>query len=158
MGAELGSLREWNHDSSLDWHLAREPLNAGLLRFLADLGRLYRERSELWREDPDFSGFQWLDADDRDHSVYGYLRRDGGRSLIVLLNLTPVPRPGYRAGAPQDGRWSLLLSSDAPQYGGSGYGVAPEVSAESTPWQHQAASLLIDLPPLGAVVFAHEPD
>jgi 1,4-alpha-glucan branching enzyme len=158
MGAELGSRREWNHDSSLDWHLAGEPLNAGLLRFLADLGRLYRERSELWREDPDFSGFQWLDADDRDHSVYGYLRRDGGRSLIVLLNLTPVPRPGYRAGAPRDGRWSLLLSSDAPQYGGSGYGLVPEVSAGSIPWQHQAASMLVDLPPLGAVVLADEPD
>ena len=158
MGAELGSEREWNHDSSLDWHLGREPLNAGLLRFLADLGRLYRERSELWREDPDYSGFQWLEADDRDHSVYGYLRRDGGRSVMVLLNLTPVPRPGYRAGAPQPGRWSLLLSSDDQQYGGGGYGVVPEVSAGSTPWQHQPASVLVDLPPLGVVVLAHEPD
>jgi 1,4-alpha-glucan branching enzyme len=158
MGAELGSLREWHHDSSLDWHLADEPLNAGLLRFLADLGRLYRERPEFWREDPDYSGFQWLDADDRDHSVYAYLRRDGGRSVVVLLNLTPVPRPGYQAGAPAEGRWSLLLSSDAPQYGGSGYGLVEDVRTEPTPWQHQPASFRIDLPPLGAVVLAHEPD
>ncbi len=158
MGAELGSLREWNHDSSLDWHLADEPLNAGLLRFLADLGRLYRERPEFWREDPDYSGFQWLDADDREHSVYAYLRRDGGRSVVVLLNLTPVPRPGYQAGAPAEGRWSLLLSSDAPQYGGSGYGLVEDVRTELTPWQHQPASFRIDLPPLGAVVLAHEPD
>ncbi len=158
MGAELGSLREWNHDSSLDWHLADEPLNAGLVRFLADLGRLYRERPEFWREDPDYSGFQWLDADDRDHSVYAYLRRDGGRSVVVLLNLTPVPRPGYQAGAPAEGRWSLLLSSDAPQYGGSGYGLVEDVRTELTPWQHQPASFRIDLPPLGAVVLAHEPD
>jgi len=158
MGAELGSLREWHHDSSLDWHLAHEPLNAGLLRFLADLGRLYRERPEFWREDPDYSGFQWLDADDRDHSVYAYLRRDGGRSVVVLLNLTPVPRPGYQAGAPAEGRWSLLLSSDAPQYGGSGYGLVEDVRTEPTPWQHQPVSFRIDLPPLGAVVLAHEPD
>jgi 1,4-alpha-glucan branching enzyme len=158
MGAELGSLREWHHDSSLDWHLADEPLNAGLLRFLADLGRLYRERPEFWREDPDYSGFQWLDADDRDHSVYAYLRRDGGRSVVVLLNLTPVPRPGYQAGAPAEGRWSLLLSSDAPQYGGSGYGLVEDVRTEPTPWQHQPVSFRIDLPPLGAVVLAHEPD
>ena len=158
MGAELGSLREWNHDSSLDWHLADEPLNAGLVRFLADLGRLYRERPEFWREDPDYSGFQWLDADDRDHSVYAYLRRDGGRSAVVLLNLTPIPRPGYQAGAPAEGRWSLLLSSDAPQYGGSGYGLVEDVRTELTPWQHQPASFRIDLPPLGAVVLAHEPD
>jgi 1,4-alpha-glucan branching enzyme len=158
MGAELGSFQEWNHDSSLDWHLAAQPLNAGLLRFVADLGQLYRERSEFWREDPDYSGFQWLDADDRDHSVYGYLRRDGSRSVMVLLNLTPVPRPGYRAGAPAPGRWSLLLSSDASQYGGSGYGVVPDLATEATPWQHQPVSLLVDLPPLGAVVLAHEPD
>jgi 1,4-alpha-glucan branching enzyme len=158
MGAELGSVREWNHDSSLDWHLAGQELNAGLLRFLADLGRLYRERSELWREDPDYSGFQWLDADDRDHSIYAYLRRDRGRSVIVLLNLTPMPRPGYRAGAPEAGRWSLLLSSDATEYGGGGYGLVGEVSAGPTPWQRQPASLLVDLPPLGAVVLAHEPD
>jgi len=158
MGAELGSLREWHHDSSLDWHLADEPLNAGLLRFLADLGRLYRERPEFWREDPDYSGFQWLDADDREHSAYAYLRRDGGRSVVVLLNLTPVPRPGYQAGAPAEGRWSLLLSSDAPQYGGSGYGLVEDVRTEPTPWQHQPASFRIDLPPLGAVVLAHEPD
>jgi 1,4-alpha-glucan branching enzyme len=158
MGAELGSEREWNHDSSLDWHLAGQELNAGLLRFLADLGRLYRERSELWREDPDYSGFQWLDADDRDHSIYAYLRRDRGRSVIVLLNLTPMPRPGYRAGAPEAGRWSLLLSSDATEYGGGGYGLVGEVSAGPTPWQRQPASLLVDLPPLGAVVLAHEPD
>ena len=77
---------------------------------------------------------------------------------MVLLNLTPVPRPGYRAGAPAAGRWTLLLSSDASQYGGSGYGVVPDLATESTPWQHQPASLLVDLPPLGAVVLAHEPD
>jgi len=104
------------------------------------------------------TGFQWLDADDRDHSVYAYLRRDGGRSVVVLLNLTPVPRPGYQAGAPAEGRWSLLLSSDAPQYGGSGYGLVEDVRAEAIPWQHQPASLRVDLPPLGAVVLAHEPD
>jgi 1,4-alpha-glucan branching enzyme len=158
MGAELGSLREWNHDSSLDWHLGDEPLNAGLLRFVADLGRLYRARPEFWREDPDYSGFQWLAADDRDHSVYAYLRRDGSRCVVVLLNLTPVPRPGYQTGAPREGRWSLLLSSDAPQYGGGGYGLVEDVRTEPIPWQHQPASFRVDLPPLGAVVLGHEPD
>jgi 1,4-alpha-glucan branching enzyme len=126
MGSELGSRREWNHDGSLDWHLAGEPPTAGLLRFLADLGALYRARAELWRGDPDLAGFQWLDADDRDHSIYGYLRRDGDRALVVLLNLTPVPRADYRAGAPAEGRWSLLLSSDHPAYGGGGYGLVSE--------------------------------
>jgi 1,4-alpha-glucan branching enzyme len=158
MGCELGSRREWNHDSSLDWHLEREPLHAGLLRFLVDLGAVYRGRAELWRVDPDPSGFSWLDADDRDHSIYSYFRRDGDRVLITLLNLTPVPRHEYHAGAPLPGRYTLLLSSDDPSYGGSGFGVASHCRAEPPGWQHQSASFRIGLPPLGAVLLAYDPE
>ena len=157
MGSELGSYREWNHDSSLDWHLEARPLNGGLMRFLGDLGAVYRERSELWRRDPDLDGFRWLDADDRDQSVYAYLRRDGDAVLLVLLNLTPVPRPGYRAGAPLPGRYSLVLSSDHPSYGGSGYELPGEVETEAVEWQHQPLSLRVSLPPLGALLLAHRP-
>jgi 1,4-alpha-glucan branching enzyme len=158
MGSELGSQREWNHDGSLDWHLEREPLPGGLLRFLADLGSVYRDRSELWRCDPDYAGFTWLDADDRDRSIYSYLRRDGDRVIVVLLNLTPVPRHDYRCGAPREGRYRLLLSSDDPSYGGSGFGLVSEVRAEPVAWQNQPASFLIGLPPLGAVLLAGDGD
>jgi 1,4-alpha-glucan branching enzyme len=157
MGAELGSRREWNHDQSLDWHLLDQPLNAGLDRFVAELGALYRERPELWRGDGDPEGFTWLDADDRDHSVYAYLRRDRDRTAVVLLNLTPVPRHDYRAGVPHAGRYGLLLSSDHPGYGGSGFGLVDRVASETQPWQGQPLSVRIGLPPLGAVVLGHEP-
>jgi 1,4-alpha-glucan branching enzyme len=157
MGAELGSRREWNHDRSLDWHLLEEPLNAGLDRFVADLGAVYRERPELWRADADPTGFAWLDADDRDHSVYAYLRRDGDRTAVVLLNLTPVPRHDYRAGVPHAGAYRLLLSSDDGRYGGSAFGMVDRVVAEPQPWQHQPHSVQIGLPPLGGVILGHEP-
>ena len=157
MGSELGSEREWNHDTSLDWHLESRPLNGGLMRFLGDLGAVYREHSELWRCDPDLEGFRWLDADDRDQSVYAYLRRDGDRVLLVLLNLTPVPRPDYRCGAPVGGRYAMLLSSDDRRYGGSGYGLAGELETEAVAWQHQPVSLRVSLPPLGAVLLANLP-
>jgi 1,4-alpha-glucan branching enzyme len=158
MGSELGSRREWNHDSSLDWHLEAEPLHGGLLRFIADLGAVFRARSELWRADPDPSGFSWLDPDDRDHSIYSYFRRDGDRILLVLLNLTPVPRHDYRSGAPQAGRYWMALSSDDPKYGGGGFGIVPELRAEPAAWQNQPASFRIGLPPLGAVLLAHDPE
>jgi 1,4-alpha-glucan branching enzyme len=157
MGSELGSYREWNHDTSLDWHLESRPLNGGLMRFLGDLGAVYRERSELWRGDPDLEGFRWLDADDRDQSVYAYLRRDGDKVMLVLLNLTPVPRPGYRAGAPVSGRYAIVLSSDDAKYGGSGFGMEGELETEPVEWQHQPVSLRVSLPPLGAVLLAHQP-
>jgi 1,4-alpha-glucan branching enzyme len=158
MGSELGALREWNHDGSLDWHLEHQGLHGGLVQFLADLGSVFRSRSELWRTDPDPSGFSWLDADDRDHSIYAYFRRDEDRILLVYLNLTPVPRHDYRSGAPRMGRYTLLLSSDDPKYGGAGFGLVPEVLAEPTAWQNQPASLRIGLPPLGAVLLAYDPE
>jgi 1,4-alpha-glucan branching enzyme len=153
MGSELGSRREWNHDTSLDWHLSEQPLNAGLLRFLADLGALYRARPELWRADSDPAGFAWLDPDDRQHSILSYLRRDGERHLLVLLNLTPVPREGYRAGAPASGAYDVILSSDDLRYGGSGHAPA-RFSSEPVPWQGQSRSVVLTLPPLGALVLA----
>jgi 1,4-alpha-glucan branching enzyme len=156
MGSELGSYREWNHDTSLDWHLESQPLNGGLMRFLGDLGAVYREQSALWRADPDLEGFRWLDADDRDQSIYAYVRRDGEKVLLVLLNLTPVPRPDYRTGAPLEGGYALVLSSDDPKYGGGGYGLAGELHTEPVPWQHQPFSLRVSLPPLGAVLLAHQ--
>ncbi len=157
MGSEIGVRREWDHDSSVDWHLESEPLHAGLERFLEDLGAVYRGRSELWRTDPDLAGFRWLDADDRDHSIYSYIRRDGDRIVVVLLNLTPVPRHDHLSGAPNAGRYTMLLSSDDPKYGGGGFGLVPEVIADATAWQNQPASFRIGLPPLGAVLLAYDP-
>jgi 1,4-alpha-glucan branching enzyme len=153
MGGELGSNREWNHDSSLDWHLSEHPLTAGLLRFLEDLGRMYRERSALWRADSEPAGFTWLDPDDRQHSILAFLRHDDIRHVMVLLNLTPVPREGYRAGAPAGGDYDIILSSDDLKYGGSGYG-SGRVPAQPIPWQRQPYSVVLTLPPLGAVVLA----
>jgi 1,4-alpha-glucan branching enzyme len=154
MGGELGSRREWNHDSSLDWHLTHQPLNAGLLRFLEDLGAIYLKHPELWCADSDPAGFTWLDPDDRQHSILSYLRHDGGRHAVVLLNLTPLPREGYRAGAPASQAYDVILSSDDLKYGGSGHGTTGRIGAEPVPWQGQPHSLVVTLPPLGALVLA----
>ncbi len=158
MGSELGSTREWNHDTSLDWHLSGYPLNAGLLRFLADLSSVYLGRPELWRGDPVPETFSWLDADDRDHSIYSFFRRDGAGVVIALFNLTPVPRHDFRVGAPEAGRYRLLLSSDAGIYGGSGFGLVDGVGTEPVAWQRQEVSFRIGLPPLGALLLARELD
>jgi 1,4-alpha-glucan branching enzyme len=158
MGSELGSRREWNHDTSLDWHLANRPLNAGLLRFVADLSETYRSRPELWRGDSVPESFAWLDPDDRNTSIYSFVRRDGDGIVIALMNLTPVPRHDYRAGAPRAGSYRVLLSSDAERYGGSNFGIVERVESEEIPWNYQPVSFRIGLPPLGAVLLAWEPD
>jgi 1,4-alpha-glucan branching enzyme len=78
--------------------------------------------------------------------------------LLVLLNLTPVPRPDYRSGAPSAGRYTMVLSSDDPRYGGGGFGLVPELRAERVAWQTQPASIRLGLPPLGAVLLASAPE
>jgi 1,4-alpha-glucan branching enzyme len=158
MGSELGSTREWNHDTSLDWHLVNRPFNAGLLRFLADLSETYRSRPELWRGDSVPESFAWLDPDDRQHSTYSFLRRDGNGIVIALFNLTPVPRHDYRVGVPRAGSYRMLLSSDADTYCGSSFGLVERVETEDVQWNYQPVSFRIGLPPLGAVLLAWEPD
>jgi 1,4-alpha-glucan branching enzyme len=154
MGTELAQEREWNHDTSLDWHLAEDPARAAFARFLADLGGLYRARPCLWRRDHEPEGFRWIDCADRDHSVIAYTRHDGPDELAIVLNLTPVPRSDYRIGVSRGGAHRVILSSDDPAYGGSGAGSAGALVAEDHAFHDRPASLRLTLPPLGAVILA----
>ena len=154
MGTELAQATEWNHDSSLDWHLVNEPRQRGLLQFMRDLGRVYNERAPLWRRDHDPEGFSWIDVADRDNSVISYVRRDGSDHVVVVLNLTPVPREEYVIGAPAAGSYVQLLSSDDAIYGGSGYRTREVVETERAPMHGYQQSMRLTLPPLGAVVLA----
>jgi 1,4-alpha-glucan branching enzyme len=154
MGSELAPWTEWNHDRSLDWHLGQEGMHHSFGRFVADLGRVYREHPALWRHDHGWEGFAWIDVADRDNSVLSYVRRDGEDHVIVVLNLTPVPRADYRIGAPAAGEYRMLISSDDLAYGGSGFGVVPAVHTEAAPFHGYPQSVVLGLPPLGAVVLA----
>ena len=152
MGSELAPPGEWNHDVSLDWHLADDPLRAGLLRFFEDLGGFYKRTPALWRADPDPEGFAWIDCADRENSVISYLRRAGDELVLVVLNFTPVPREEYRVGTPRSGRHLCRFSSDDPRYGGSQYQALRVVDAEPSPFHGHPQSLVLRLPPLAAVV------
>ena len=153
MGTELAPEREWDHDRSLDWHLENEPLRAGLRRFLAELGELYHELAPFWRGDPDRDGFRWIDCTDRDQSVITFLRSDGEQQVLVILNLTPMPRSAYRIGVPVTAIWRCRFDSDARVYGGSDFPLQGEVESEPLPQHGFDQSLALDLPPLSALVF-----
>jgi 1,4-alpha-glucan branching enzyme len=152
MGTELAPDREWNHDASLDWHLVSDPPRQAFGRFVEELGRLYLETPALWRRDPDPEGFTWIDASDRDQSIISYVRRDEDSEVLVVLNLTPVPRAGYRVGAPRPGRWIRRFSSDDRRFGGSEFETLAEAATEPVPLHGQQQSLQLHLPPLGALV------
>ncbi len=157
MGTELAPHREWNHDVSLEWHLLDDPKRAGLMAFMQALGSLYREHSCFWRLDHEPSGFSWIDVADREQSIVSFVRRDGSSHAVVVLNLTPVPRNAYRIGAPASGTYRYALSSDDEQFGGSGFERPEIVATEAEPYHGFVQSMLLDLPPLSAVVLLPEP-
>jgi 1,4-alpha-glucan branching enzyme len=152
MGTELAPYAEWNHDGSLDWHLGEQPARRGFAHFLATLGAFYQSRSCFWRSDPDADGFAWIDCADRDASVVSFQRRDGDAHVVVVLNLTPVPRPGYRVGVPTHAAYALRLDSDAAEFGGSGHPMPATFSPEPVPWHGHPQSIVVRLPPLGALL------
>ena len=155
MGVELATWSEWNHDTSLDWHLLRDdPRRAAFCLFVTRLAHVYRECSPLWRADESWEGFQWIDVADRDNSVVSYVRRDGDRHAVVVMNLTPVPREDYRIGVPSAGTYRKLLSSDDSEWGGSGHAAVDRLETEPAPFHGFPQSISLTLPPLGAVVFA----
>jgi 1,4-alpha-glucan branching enzyme len=153
MGGELGQWSEWNHDSSLDWHLLDQPQHAGLQRWVADLNNLYRDQLALHQIDFQAAGFEWVDANDWEQSVISFMRHDRARqeSVLVIANFTPVVREGYRVGVPERGEWRELLNSDAEVYGGSGVGNMGGVQARPIPYHGRPYSLSLMLPPLGVL-------
>jgi 1,4-alpha-glucan branching enzyme len=154
MGSEMAPDREWDHDGSLDWHLMGEPLRAGLVQFMRDLHKAYVETPCFWRTDTDPAAFAWIDCDDRANSVISWWRRDGEDIRVMVANFTPVPRSGYRVGAPRSGRWRTVLSTDEPRFGGSQFATRDEVETEARPWHRYPDSMVLDLPPLGLLVLA----
>jgi 1,4-alpha-glucan branching enzyme len=157
MGGEFGQWREWDHDSSLDWHLLEQPEHEKLQRWVADLNRLYREEPRLHELDFDPAGFEWIDANASEDSVLSYLRRDrSGGELLAVFNFTPVPRREYLVGVPTGGYWQEVLNSDAEAYGGSGIGNMGGVEATPVPFHGRSHSVALTLPPLGAVLFRRE--
>jgi 1,4-alpha-glucan branching enzyme len=156
MGGEIAQEREWNHDTSLDWHLLDDPLHDGVRQLIKDLNRTYRELPALHQRDAEAAGFQWIVADDADNSVIAWARYgdDPDDIAIVVSNFTPVPRDGYRIGVPRPGFYQEVLNTDAATYGGSNVGNLGGVEAEETESHGQPCSLQLTLPPLGTLILA----
>jgi len=154
MGGEFGQRREWNHDTSLDWHLTNQREHAGIQRWVADLNKLYRREPALHANEFQQSGFEWVDVGDVEQSIIGFLRRGKTPEDVVLVvaNFTPIPRHGYRVGVPHGGHWRELVNSNAETYGGTGMGNLGGVEAEATQVHGRAYSLNLTLPPL-AILF-----
>jgi 1,4-alpha-glucan branching enzyme len=163
-GGEFGQYKEWAFDASLDWNLLGETaFHAQLMAYVTELNRLYRSYPALHAHDVGLEGFEWIDANDAENSVYSFFRRGKGPRdvLVAVFNCTPIPRYEYRIGMPSAGsdfvgRWKELLNSDSEIFGGSGLGNLGVVDAERFPCHGRDASVRLTLPPLSALYFVPE--
>jgi 1,4-alpha-glucan branching enzyme len=152
MGTELAMDREWDHDRSLDWHLAEDPMRKGFQNFMADLGRFYLTEPALWEKDHQADGFRWIDCQDWQQSVIVYMRNSREGWVVVAVNLTPVPRFGYRIGVPEAPYYREEINSDSIWYGGSNLGNLGRIQTDPLPFHSFAQSLVLTLPPLSCIL------
>ena len=158
MGGEFGQRREWQHESFLEWFVLEQAEHAGVRDWVRDLNRYYRATPALFENDFEATGFEWIDSSDAASSVLSYLRkpRGQGRTVLVVCNLTPLPRRHYVIGAPCGGRWREALNSDAACYGGSGVGNYGGVDARADAAHGRPWSIDLTLPPLSVLVLESE--
>ena len=157
MGNEFAQLSEWNHDSSLEWHLLDQAPHAQMLKLVTDLNHLYQAEDAL-HYDFDANEFEWVDANDSRNSIISFLRKGHkGEYILCVYNFTPVPRPGYRIGVPHKGFWQEILNSDADHYGGGGVGNMGGVEAIAESLHGRPFLINLTLPPLGGVMLKWKP-
>lgn len=158
MGGELGQWNEWNHRQSLDWNLLDFEPHRGVQLLLRDLNQLYRGNPALYQTDFSPEGFEWIECQDVENSIFSFARRSaGGEELLVfVLNFTPIPRRSYRMGVPEKGYYRELINSDAALYGGSNIGNDGGAEAQAIPWHQYQHSVEIQLPPLGMLILHRE--
>ena len=156
MGCEVAQYEEWNHDATLPWNVLNFPLHQGISSIVSDLNQIYKNKSALHYYDFEDQGFSWIDCTDADHSIISYQRKHHGKTIIVVLNFTPVPRENYRLGAPLPGQYHEILNSDSTHYGGTNVGNSGIIYTENESWMNQPCSLILNLPPLAGIVLEHK--
>jgi 1,4-alpha-glucan branching enzyme len=155
MGQEFAQGAEWSEARALDWWQTDLPQHRGVQALVRDLNQLYRTRPALHARDCEGEGFEWLVADDHEHSVFAWIRKaPGANPVAVVSNFTPVPRPNYGLPLPHAGRWREVLNSDAEHYGGSGIGNMGAVTAVSGA---TGTGAFVSLPPLATIFLEYDP-
>ena len=157
MGPEIGQWHEWNSSGQLDWYLLERPENRRLHAFFKAANAFYRTEPALWDVDFDWQGFAWLVPDDNHNNVIVFLRRDrAGSELLCAVNFSPNDYAGYRVGVPPRRRYVPVFTTDAPEFGGSGFADTAPVTVEAVPSHGNEQSVALRIPAFGAVFLRGE--
>lgn len=155
MGSEFAQRQEWNHDQSLDWHLVEQGPHKNIQNLVKDLNSIYRQLPALYQQDCASSGFEWLESENSEHSVFAFLRKGDENSapVLVVSNLTPTTHYEYQLGVPHAGFYSECLNTDSEQYGGSNAGNRGGLESIEQELNGHPCYLELTLPPLSTLIF-----
>lgn len=150
MGGEFGQTSEWNHDSSLDWHLLHEQQHEQLRESLKALNQLYQSEPALYENSFTHEGFQWVTYNDSENSVISFLRKGKKPedNILVICNFTPIPRENYRLEIEEAGNWKEIFNSDDERFGGSNVKNQGDILSRES---GEHFSIAVTLPPLGVI-------
>lgn len=154
MGGEFAQRHEWRHDFSMDWDENNNPDNQGIQRLVKDLNHLYQSHPALYENNYSPDGFEWINADDAEHSVISWIRKgkEDQEQLIFIANFSPLALENYRVGMPRMGFYKELLNTDNMYYGGSDVLNHADLETAPIPANGRSHSLPLVLPPLGLVI------
>ena len=155
MGQDFAQLREWSEKRELDWYLLAEKEHQQMQSWVRDLLHLYRRRKAFYEQDNTWEGFEWINADDRDRSIYSFVRhaKGGRQNLLFVISFTPVARDDYRVGVPKRKQYRLILNSDEEKYGGTGKKRPAVYKAEKAECDGRPYSFAYPLPAYGVAIF-----
>jgi len=157
-GAEFGQTSEWNFQTSLDWHLLDYDVHKGAQTLVKELNKLYTKEPALHQKQFSHEGFEWIDHGDHENSVLSYIRKgnDEKDHLIIVLNLTPVPREAYRIGLPKAGNLKEVFNSDSKKYNGTDNYKNTKLKSTNLEWNGKENSIELNLPPLAMLAFKYK--
>ncbi len=157
MGQEFAQEREWSEDRELDWYLLEEPKHQQMQDFVKELLQLYKSTPAMYSADCVPEGFEWINADDADRSIYSFLRHseDGKSNLLFVINFTPMARPDYRVGCTKECTYTLVLDGDEERFGGHGTEHPKKYKAIESECDGKPYSFAYNLPPYGVAVFKY---
>jgi 1,4-alpha-glucan branching enzyme len=154
MGNEFAQTHEWDFKNSLDWHLLQHPSHLGMQTTVRAINKLYKSEPALYEHSFSAEGFEWINADDAQHSIFIYQRKGkkAKDTLIVILNLTPVYREKYRVGLPFEAKWKEIFNTDGKEFFGSGKSNRGLLLPEAIECHGRVNSITLNIPPLAAIV------
>ena len=155
MGQEFAQLQEWSEARELDWYLLENPDHKHVQNWVKKLLHLYQKNPALYELDSSWDGFEWINANDGERSIFSFVRksRDGKNNLLFVCNFTPMERPDYRVGVPLNKSYRLVLDSDAEEFGGDGKKKPQSYRAKRKECDGKPYSLAYPLSPYGVAVF-----